>query len=77
MLIAASSITDGCGTALLGFGRFKTKRETHHQKYEDGSPCLFSEKSYAEAALAPFKKASKSALIVAASVVGMPCGKPL
>ena len=26
---------------------------------------------------APFRNASRSALIVAASVVGMPCGKPL
>ena len=32
--------------------------------------------SYAVAFAAPFKKASRSALIVSASVVGMPCGKP-
>ena len=30
---------------------------------------------YADAALAPLRKASRSALIVSASVVGMPCGK--
>jgi len=32
---------------------------------------------YAAAFDLPFKKASRSALIVSASVVGMPCGKPL
>jgi len=32
---------------------------------------------YAAALDTPFKNASRSALIVSASVVGMPCGKPL
>jgi hypothetical protein len=32
---------------------------------------------YATALAVPFKKASRSALTVSASVVGMPCGKPL
>jgi len=41
------------------------------------TPLVFSIGQTAALLAAPFRNASRSALIVSASVVGMPCGKPL